>query len=280
MRIWLTLALLTWSVTGCDRAPQRSAEGAPRPSVAERPLVTDSSVNMTERVTAARPADDKLAAALALKQAGKLAEARAALLELELTESVMAALNEIDTELLFTPAPAPQKVDHTVVAGDTLGKLAAKYGATVESIRKANALSGDTIRIGQRLRIYQGHFAVEVNKTANTLTVTDAGKFFKRYRVGTGEFSKTPVGEFKITSRIENPPWYRGDGKVIPYGDPENILGTHWLGLDVPGYGIHGTWDTNSIGRQASAGCIRLLNGDVAELYTMLPTGTTVIIHD
>jgi lipoprotein-anchoring transpeptidase ErfK/SrfK len=119
-----------------------------------------------------------------------------------------------------------------------------------------------------------------VSKTANLLTVTDNGKFFKRYRVGTGQFSKTPVGEFKITSRIKNPPWYRADGKTIPYGDPENILGTHWLGLNVPGYGIHGTWETNSIGRQSSAGCIRLLNDDIAELYVMLPVDTPVTIHD
>jgi lipoprotein-anchoring transpeptidase ErfK/SrfK len=279
MRIWLTLALLTWSVTGCDRAPHRSAEAGPHPTVAEHPLMTNATSEPAP-ASPASPADDKLAAALALQHAGKLAEARAALLELELTEPVIAALNEIDTQLLFTPVPAPQKLDHTVAAGDTLGKLAAKYHTTVELIRKANGLKSDVIRVGDRLRIYRGQFAVEVSKTANTLTVTDAGKFFKRYRVGTGEFSKTPVGEFKIATRIENPPWYRSDGKVIPFGDPENILGTHWLGLDVPGYGIHGTWETNSIGRQASAGCVRLLNGDVAELYTMLPLGTPVSIHD
>jgi lipoprotein-anchoring transpeptidase ErfK/SrfK len=271
MRIWLTLALLTWSVTGCDRAPG--------PAPVESPSAKQEGLAPKELV-AAPPADDKLAAALALQKAGKLAEARAALLELELTEPVVTALNEIDTQLLFTPTPAPQKVDHTVVAGDTLGKLAARYGTTVQLIRKANGLKGDVIRLGDRLRIYRGQFAVEVNKTSNTLTVTDAGKFFKRYRVGTGQFAKTPAGEFKITSRIENPPWYRGDGKVVPFGDPENILGTHWLGLDVPGYGIHGTWETNSIGHQASAGCVRLLNGDVAELYTILPTGTPVTIHD
>jgi lipoprotein-anchoring transpeptidase ErfK/SrfK len=201
-------------------------------------------------------------------------------LELGTNDAAVAALNEIDTQLLFTATPAPEKVDYTIQAGDTLGKLAQKYGTTVELIRKANNITGDKIRVGDRLHIYQGKFAVEVSKTANTLTVTDSGKFFKRYRVGTGQFAKTPVGEFKITSRIENPPWYRADGKTIPYGDPENILGTHWLGLNAPGYGIHGTWETNSIGKQSSAGCIRLLNDDVAELYIVLPIGTPVTIRD
>jgi lipoprotein-anchoring transpeptidase ErfK/SrfK len=268
MKTWIALAVLTLSVTGCDRTPNPPAPAAPPPAAVPALVPTPE------------PANDKLQAALALKREGKLADARAALLALDVADQTVAALNEIDTQILFTATPAPEKVDYTIQAGDALGKLAQKYGTTIELIRKANNITGDKIRIGDRLRIYQGKFAVEVSKTANTLTVTDSGKFFKRYRVGTGQFAKTPVGEFKITSRIENPPWYRGDGKTIPFGDPENILGTHWLGLNAPGYGIHGTWDTNSIGKQASAGCVRLLNDEVAELYIMLPIGTPVTIHD
>jgi lipoprotein-anchoring transpeptidase ErfK/SrfK len=267
MRTWIALAVLTLSVTGCDRAPSPPPTvPAPTPVAAPAPKP--------------EPVNDKLQSALALKHDGKLADARTALLALDPSEQTIASLNEIDTLLLFTATPAPEKIDYTIQAGDALGKLAQKYGTTIELIRKANNISGDKIRVGDRLRIYQGKFAVEVSKTANTLTVTDAGKFFKRYRVGTGQFAKTPVGEFKITSRIENPPWYRSDGKTIPFGDPENILGTHWLGLNVTGYGLHGTWETNSIGKQSSAGCIRLLNDDVAELYVILPIGTPVTIHD
>ena len=196
------------------------------------------------------------------------------------SDKALDLLGEIDTTILLTPAPADGKIDYTIVAGDSLGKLAQRFGTTVNLIKKSNNLSRDLIRVGDRLRIYQGHFAVNVNKTTNELRLTDNGKFFKRYRVGTGAYSKTPVGEFKITTRIANPPWWRADGKTIPFGDPENILGTHWLGLNVPGYGIHGTWDTNSIGKQATAGCIRLLNDDIGELYTIFPVGTTVVIHE
>jgi lipoprotein-anchoring transpeptidase ErfK/SrfK len=181
---------------------------------------------------------------------------------------------------LFSPTPAPEKADYTVEAGDSLEKIAKKFGTTVGLIKKSNNLSRDLIRVGDRLRIYQGKFAVEVSRTANTLTLIDNGKFFKRYRVGTGQFSKTPVGEFEITSKLKDPPWYRSDGKTIPFGDPENILGEYWLGINVPGYGIHGTWETNSIGKQSSAGCVRLLNDDVGELYVILPIGTPVTIHD
>ena len=222
--------------------------------------------------------------ALALENEGKLAEARALLQPLgdggEASDKVLDLLGAIDTKILFTAASAPEKIDYTIAAGDTLGKLAQKFGTTIDLIKKSNNLARDVIRVGDRLRIYQGHFALTVSKATNELRLTDNGKFFKRYHVGTGEYSKTPVGDFKITTRLANPPWWRPDGKTIPFGDPENILGTHWLGLNVPGYGIHGTWDTNSIGKQATAGCIRLLNDDVAELYTILPVGTSVAIHD
>src|SRR4029077_15481510 len=119
-------------------------------------------------------------------------------------------------------------------------------------------LSRSMVRVNDRLRVFSGKFSVKVDKSDNTLTVFLNDKFFKRYHVGTGQYNKTPVGTFKVTDKIAQPTWWRSDGKAIPYGDPENLLGTHWLALDIPGYGIHGTWETNTIGKQSSAGCIRL----------------------
>jgi lipoprotein-anchoring transpeptidase ErfK/SrfK len=280
MKFWITAVLWGALLVGCGHKPP-SESSAPPPAVpapASPPLAASA---------AGSPVTDAaLKNVRELRAEGKLAEARGILQPL-VSDTISAKpdaaadlLGEIDIQIVMTPTPAPEKADYTIAAGDALGKIAKKFGTTVELIKKSNNLSSDTIRVGDRLRVYQGHFAVTVSKTANTLQVTDGGKFFKRYRVGTGQYSKTPVGEFKITSRVSEPPWWRSDGKTIPFGDPENILGTHWLGLDVPGYGIHGTWETNSIGKQATAGCIRLLNDDVAELYTILPVGTPVAIHD
>lgn len=284
MKLSFSLVVVGLVLAGCGRAPRASAPPAspatgtqtvaatpPAPPVAPRPPVTEAA------------SGEVFEKAVALKKAGQLAAARDLLQPVaaaaDAPDNVLDLLGEINTQILFTPTPAPEKTDYTIQAGDTLGKLAAKFGAPITLIKKANNLQGDTIRIGDRLRIYQPQFAVSVDKTKNTLTVSDHGKFFKRYRVGTGEYSKTPVGAFQITVRQEQPVWHH-DGLVVPYGNPSNILGTHWLGLDVPGYGIHGTWDTNSIGKQATAGCVRLLNGDVAELYTILPLGTPVTIHE
>jgi lipoprotein-anchoring transpeptidase ErfK/SrfK len=269
MNLLRLVLVLSLCLAGCNRAPapaEKPPERPPAPSVATPPPALD-------------PTDAAVAQALALKRAGKLAEARD-LLQPFTADKALALLGELNTQIIFTGAAAPEKVDHTIVVGDTLGKLAKKFGTTIELLMKAHGLSSDKIRLGDRLRVYQGKFAIEVSKTANTLTVTDNGKIFKRYRVGTGQYNRTPAGEFKIMTRIEKPPWYRPDGRTIAFGDPENILGTHWLGLDVPRYGIHGTWETNSIGTQSSAGCIRLLNSDVEELYVLLPVGTPVTIRD
>jgi LysM repeat protein len=292
MKSWLSLAVLTFWLAGCGRLPSSSPSASTEPpaSATTNAATTSAAAMLSNTPVEARPSApaesdaEPCQRARELEGEGKLADARALLQPLAddggASDKVLDLLSEIDTKVVFTAAPAPEKKDYTIVSGDSLGRLAQRFSTTIDLIKKSNNLTRDMIRVGDRLRIYQGLFAVNVSKSTNELRLTDNGKFFKRYRVGTGVYSKTPVGEFKITSRVENPPWWRADGKVIPYGDPENILGTHWLGLNVIGYGIHGTWDTNSIGKQATAGCIRLLNDDIAELYMILPVGSTVVIHE
>lgn len=231
-------------------------------------------------------ARQKLQDALDLKTQKKWAEARDALRQWltdnpksELVPDAEKALGEVNIQIVTTRVSAPEKVDYTIQRNDSLALIAKRYNTTIELIQKANGVTNPVIHPGDRLRIYQGKFSVTVNKTDNWVLVLDDGKFFKRYRCGTGQYGLTPVGEFKIMDRIPNPPWWK-DGKVIPFGDTNNVLGTHWLKLDVPGYGIHGTWEPDSIGKQSSAGCVRLLNEDIAELFILLPYGTPVTINE
>lgn len=188
--------------------------------------------------------------------------------------------SQIHSVMLFSPRPMTEKVEYVVQSGDQLQKIARNHGTTVELVQKSNNIKGALIRVGDRMRILKGTFTATVDKSDNYMIVYLDGRFFKRYEVGTGEYGKTPVGTFKIVDRIPQPTWWRPDGKAIAYGDPENLLGTHWLALDVRGYGIHGTWEPDTIGKQASAGCVRLLNEEVEELYALLPLGTEVTIRD
>jgi lipoprotein-anchoring transpeptidase ErfK/SrfK len=181
----------------------------------------------------------------------------------------------------------PEKEDYVVQPGDSLERIARKFKTTVDLIKKGNALQRSILHPGDRLRVFKGTLTLAISKSRNDLVLKANDRFFKRYRVGTGKFGTTPTGTFVITEKIEQPPWWRPDGKMIPFGDKENVLGTRWLSLQatgatdaVRGYGLHGTWEPETIGRQASAGCIRLLNSEVEELFMLVPTGTRVVITE
>lgn len=222
-----------------------------------------------------------------LQQEDRLTEARARGLEAlraaqhpDEKRAIEDFLGGIAAPLLFSKRPLPEKVDYTVVSGDTLAGLAKKFDTTVDLIRKGNNIPGQVVRLNARLRIFTGKLAITVDKSDNTLLLTVNDQFLKRYRVGSGQYSTTPIGAFKIVSKVAQPTWYHPDGRTIPFGDKENLLGTHWMSIDVPGFGIHGTWEPETIGKQSSQGCVRLVNADVEELFTIVPEGTPVVIQD
>jgi lipoprotein-anchoring transpeptidase ErfK/SrfK len=65
----------------------------------------------------------------------------------------------------------------------------------------------------------------------------------------------------------------------IPPG-PNGPVGTVWMALSKPTYGIHGTPEPSKIGRTQSHGCIRLTNWDATELAKMVKPGVTVEFVD
>ena len=118
-----------------------------------------------------------------------------------------------------------------------------------------------------------------VDKSDNTLTLKEDNVVLKTYAVSTGAMNSTPVGIFKVTTKLENPTWYR-PGAVLGPHDRRNQLGTRWIGINKKGYGIHGTIEPEKLGRQVSAGCVRMKNEDVEELYSLVRPGTEVIIRN
>ncbi|MGN0832970.1 MAG: L,D-transpeptidase family protein [Kiritimatiellia bacterium] len=97
-----------------------------------------------------------------------------------------------------------------------------------------------------------------------------------------------PHGELKITTYVARPnytyapdaapPGRRVAKHIFPAG-PNCPVGVVWLGLNLPGYGIHGTPSPETVGRAESHGCIRLANWNAARLYAMCRPGTRVIIE-
>ncbi|RWD65932.1 MAG: hypothetical protein EOS36_06445 [Mesorhizobium sp.] len=62
---------------------------------------------------------------------------------------------------------------------------------------------------------------------------------------------------------------------TIPPG-PNGPVGSVWIALDKPTYGIHGTPDPSKIGKTESHGCVRLTNWDARELAKLVSPGVTV----
>ncbi len=248
-------------------------------------------------VSAALPADisalmeeaERLRAADQLQPARELYQQALALAtDADMRARIEQPLGEIHIALLFSPRPMPEKEEYVIQRGDQLRLIARRFGTTIELIQRGNNITNpNRIRIGDRLRVFQGDFEIVANKTRRDMVVYLNGEFFKRYRVGTGEFGKTPVGTFVIRDKIKEPSWWPPDGREVPFGHPDNVLGTRWLAIEatgetprVRGYGIHGTWEPESIGHEESAGCIRMLNDEVEELYVFIPSGTPMRIEE
>ncbi len=168
---------------------------------------------------------------------------------------------------------------YSVQPNDTLLKIAKKYGTTIELIKKMNGLAKDIIIPGQKLKIAKAVFSIQIDKSENKLWLYANGELLKTYPVATGRNNSTPIGSFTIENKLENPTWYT-TGAVIPPDSPKNMLGTRWLGFSLQSYGIHGTIFPETIGTQDSEGCIRMLNEDVEELYSIVPVKTNVTVVD
>jgi len=96
----------------------------------------------------------------------------------------------------------------------------------------------------------------------------------------------TPIGDFKVGQKRVDPAWTvpesiraeRPDLPAIVAPGPDNPLGDRWLTLGTTSYGIHGTNNLWSIGREATHGCVRLYNADMRVLFDRIPLGTPVRI--
>jgi len=220
---------------------------------------------------------------------GKKYEARNELSDLYFPETdkdkraeIKNKLDELNAELVFSQEPSPDAFIYVVRPGDTLIGIASKYNTNYEFIVRINNKYRTSIKVGERLKILKGNVTVLVDKSDYTLTLLLDGRFIKQYPVGTGKSDKTPVGKFIVDNKLINPVWYSPDG-IYQFGDPNNILGTRWIGFEdkkgLYGYGIHGTTDPDTIGKEMSNGCIRLRNEDVEDLFDYVKAKMTVVIQ-
>jgi len=104
-----------------------------------------------------------------------------------------------------------------------------------------------------------------VSTSNHILQLFEGTEIVKTYPIGVGKIlSLTPVGTYTVINKQPDP------------GGPFGVL---WMGLSKPHYGIHGTNEPSSIGKNVSHGCIRMYNHDVLELSSKVPIGTWVFVR-
>ncbi len=106
-----------------------------------------------------------------------------------------------------------------------------------------------------------------------------------RYTVGVGRAGRQWAGRAHINGKHVRPAWAPppdlrkpGMPAYIPAGSPDNPMGAAALTLSGGDYAIHGTNNPGSIGGYVSAGCIRMYNQDITDLYDRVGVGTPVIV--
>ncbi len=200
-----------------------------------------------------------------------------------------AVLNKAHEDILFSNMPCPEKQIYKIEKGDSLIKIAQEFNTTIDVLQKGNGMnpSNPIIHPGKTLNIFKGDWKMKVSKKHFILYLYDNDNIFMAFNIGIGKQGRTPTGTFTVEAKTKEPVWYK-DGRKVPYGDKENILGTRWMELkptgstnpNYKGYGIHGTWLPDEIGKDTSNGCIRLANENIEVLYTIVPLKTTVLIED
>lgn len=130
--------------------------------------------------------------------------------------------------------------------------------------------------------------SVEADKTNGMVRALDAtGKVIAMYPATIGsEDTPSLEGEYQVVRVVKNPTYHydpvknfqQGKNKrrlVLPRG-PNNPVGTVWIELSKPTFGIHGTPEPSRISKASSHGCVRLTNWDAEELAQLVRPGTTV----
>ena len=151
-------------------------------------------------------------------------------------------------------------------------------------------LAPSVVRDGQRGAAGR----IRILLSARVLEVLDPnGRVIAHFPVSIAEkVDKRPVGVLHVTVVIRNPD-YTFDPDVFPESaearelgrkltlppGPRNPVGVAWIGLDRPGYGIHGTPAPEKVGRTESHGCFRLANWDALTLLDFASEGLSVSVE-
>jgi LysM repeat protein len=225
-------------------------------------------------------------AAVQLKKEGKLAEARAAFTALIQrypsglhVEEAKDLLGEVNTDILLSRYPSPEKQEYIVKSGDVLARIATKLKSTPELIMRTNNLDGTMLHIGQRLLVSQPDFSLLVARNAKLVVLLNHGAFFKQYHVGNVKISGHQ--QPKMTTHVAEVMAWK-NGKRVGFGSREYLNSTRWIRLAAPGYILYAEPDaTHPVSDIAPPPTgLAMRAADLDELSSLVNSKTAVTITD
>ena len=163
--------------------------------------------------------------------------------------------------------------------------VALNPGRDIDGLQPGDMLSVPAVE--EKLSAPRGE-RIEINLSEKVIRVLDGrGQLVGLFHCSiAADRARAPSGDARVSVVAEDPeytfdpkmwPEVKGvDHKLtIPPG-PRNPVGACWIGLSLPGYGIHGTPTPEMIGKTGSHGCFRLTNWDALRLSRMIQVGTPV----
>jgi lipoprotein-anchoring transpeptidase ErfK/SrfK len=195
------------------------------------------------------------------------------------------------------------KSEQTVLAHETILELVAeRHHAHPNYVRQLNPqVNWNEVRPGtvvlvpaiERGKPVAATAHVHIRLADRALQVRDtSGRLIAHFPVSIArKVDKRPVGELRVTVVVPDPN-YTFNPEVFPESEegralgrklilapgPNNPVGVAWIGLNLPGYGIHGTPVPEQVGRTESHGCFRLANWDARTLLSLAWVGLRVFV--
>ena len=299
-------------------APVVEAAAAAEPAFVRRPVETvlEAQIELHRRGFSCGSIDGVMglqtAAALRawqrandLNETGTLDRATQAQLQLTapaLTEHVFSA-EEIAGLLPLATTWLEKSQQPALAFASALELAAEQHHASPRLLQRLNpgmdwsaVTAGTAVKVPGVARVTLGKTAAQIviRLEARELEVCDAdGALIAHFPVSIARsVEKRPLGELRVKVVIADPD-YTFDPAVFPESaeaqqlgrrliispGPNNPVGRAWIGLDRPGYGIHGTPDPEKVGRTESHGCFRLANWDALTLLPLVRAGLPVRVE-
>jgi lipoprotein-anchoring transpeptidase ErfK/SrfK len=181
-------------------------------------------------------------------------------------------------------------------------KLAERFHASIDVLEELNpGIDLETLVAGDTLHVPAVEDAASDPRPVERVVVSGQGSYVHAldadgrivYHFPTtlgSQYDPSPLGTLSVVS-VHSNPWFHYQPQLLSGVDksnpdthlppgPNNLVGSVWIKLSEPHYGIHGTRDPAAIGYASSSGCVRLTNWNALLLAGRVDAGTAVEFRD